>query len=126
MHALMVSVELWLELVKSNNNPTTIASLFLKAIEEWKIVPKRLRTDCGTENCEMAAIQCFLRRNHNDDYSGQKAHIYGSSHLNQRIEAWWSLFRKSKGGYIIDIWLMMGLTTPTMIFKKRVLGFAFL
>ena len=66
---------IWLKLVKSNNNPKTIASLFLTAIEEHNILPKRVRTDCGTENCEMAAIQSFLRRNHNDEYSGNKGHM---------------------------------------------------
>lgn len=93
---------LWLELVKSNNNPYTVAPLFLKTVEAVKFVPKRLRTDCGTENGVMAAAQSFLRRNHEDSYSGSKAHLYGSSHLNQRIEAWWSIFRKTKSGYIIN------------------------
>ena len=54
-----------------------------------------VRTDRGTENTLMAAMQCFLRRSHGDDHASLKAHIYGPSTSNQRIEAWWSHLRKS-------------------------------
>ena len=54
-----------------------------------------VRTDRGTENTLMAAMQCFLRRSHSDDHASLKAHAYGPSTSNQRIEAWWSHLRKS-------------------------------
>ncbi|TWW62510.1 hypothetical protein D4764_04G0011570 [Takifugu flavidus] len=57
---------------------------------------RRLRTDCGTENGIMAAIQCTLRHHHRDHYSGASSHMYGSSTNNQRIESWWSIFRKGR------------------------------
>jgi hypothetical protein len=53
------------------------------------------RTDRGTENTLMAAMQCFFRRSHGDDHESLKAHVYGPSTSNQRIEAWWSYLRKS-------------------------------
>ena len=59
----------------------------MNAIQKFGGVPEVLRTDCGTENVTVAAIQSFLR---NDDH----AHVYGTSPSNQRIEAWWSFFRR--------------------------------
>ena len=50
----------------------------------------------------MAAAQCCLRRNHEDDHNGLKAHRYGSSHSNQRIEAWWAMLRRSWSSWWIN------------------------
>ena len=61
---------MWLRVSRTNNNPT-------------------VRSDCGTENGDVAAIQCYFR-------SDEEAHIYGSSPHNQHIEGWWSFFRKSR------------------------------
>ena len=81
---------LWLRYVRSNNDPKSIARLYLNVIRDLQTIPNRLRSDCGSENVDIAAIQGFLRRNHADLRAGLKAHLYGSSHNNQRIEAWWS------------------------------------
>ena len=43
--------------------------------------PEKVRSDCGTENGAVAAMQCYFRSN-------EEAHIYGSSPHNQRIEGW--------------------------------------
>ena len=93
---------IWLKLTKSNNNPQIIASFFLESIKELQACPTLLRTDRGTENGSMATVQCFLRRNHNDSLSGLAAHRYGSSHTNQRIEAWWSFLRKNWSSWWIN------------------------
>ena len=50
----------------------------------------------------MAGMQCYFRQNGQDGFAGEKAHKYGSSPGNQRIEAWWSHFRRGKGGWWID------------------------
>ena len=86
---------LWLEIVRSNNDPNVVGNLFLNCVNDLQFCPTVLRTDRGTENGIMATIQCFLRRNHTDSLSEVKAHRYGSSHSNQRIEAWWAMLRKS-------------------------------
>ena len=93
---------LWLELLYSNNNPVNIASLYVNALRRDKKIPRRLRTDCGTENGLAAGIQEFLRRNCGDALASSGSHIYGSSHSNQRIEAWWSQLRKSQTTYAIN------------------------
>lgn len=87
---------LWLSCGPTNNNPTVIAKHFVDCVRSVGVVPQRLRTDCGTENVIMAAIQCTLRAGHTDYHSGSKSHIYGTSVNNQRIEAWWSSFRKGR------------------------------
>ena len=59
-------------------------------------IPYRVRTDCGTENVNLAALQTFLSRRIN-------AHVYGSSPSNQRIEAWWSFLRRSRSQWWINL-----------------------
>nr|XP_023666802.1 uncharacterized protein LOC111843432 [Paramormyrops kingsleyae] len=87
---------LWLICGPTNNNPSVIAHNFLSCLRNLGVVPMRLRTDCGTENGIMAAIQCTLRHHHTDYYSGMSSHMYGSSTNNQRIESWWSIFRRGR------------------------------
>lgn len=86
---------IWLKVTKTNNDPIIIGSLYLNAIKEGKIAPSLLRTDCGTENGLMAAIQCFLHQN-------EKAHLFSRSVSNQRIENWWSHMRRGFSGWIIN------------------------
>ena len=86
---------LWLEIVRTNNDPRVVGKLFVDCVKKLECCPTILRTDRGTENGIMAASQSFLRRDHTDSLSGVKAHRYGSSHTNQRIEAWWAMLRRS-------------------------------
>ncbi|KAL3992579.1 gamma-butyrobetaine dioxygenase [Sarotherodon galilaeus] len=85
---------LWLECGPTNNNPVVIAYYYLSCVGSLGVVPMRLRTDCGTENGIMAAVQCALRHHHDDHFSGESSHMFGSSTNNQRIESWWSIYRK--------------------------------
>ncbi|KAG9263170.1 hypothetical protein AMEX_G23174 [Astyanax mexicanus] len=64
---------------------------------------ERLRTDCGTDNGVMAATHCALRSDHMDEFAGARSHMYGSSTSNQRIESWWSCFRKQKTQFWMDL-----------------------
>ena len=76
-----------------------IAGFYLEAVEELGGCPVILRTDTGTENTVIAAVQSYLRCDRQDEHAGAKAHVYGSSHSNQRIECWWSSFRKSRSNW---------------------------
>ena len=49
----------------------------------FKGTPCRLRTDCGTKNVNIAAIQKFFRQNYSDEHAGEKSCIAGSSTSNQ-------------------------------------------
>lgn len=93
---------IWLKVTKSNNDPEITAKFFMESIAEVGGCPTILRTDRGTENGIMATAQAFLRRNHDDSLAGIKAHRFGSSHSNQRIEAWWAYLRRSWSSWWID------------------------
>lgn len=41
---------MWLDCGASNNNPDIIASYYLQCATQFGVIPKLLRTDCGTEN----------------------------------------------------------------------------
>ena len=60
-----------------------------------KGVPRKLVADRGTENVFIAGSQRFLRRNHEDDLAGHLSFLFRKSIANQRIEAFWSQFRRS-------------------------------
>eukprot|EP00794_Sanderia_malayensis_P011494 gene11494-12687_t len=50
----------------------------------------------------MATMQVTLRSDCNDEYSKEKSHRFVESKRNQRIEAWWSFFRKSRKTWWIN------------------------
>ena len=78
--------------------PTTdqkfLLRFFLKSVQLYGC-PVMLRSDCGTENGIMAAMQCQF-------CSQANAHFYGTSPTNQRIESWWSQFRKDHSTWWIN------------------------
>jgi len=67
-------------------------------------IPAVIRTDRGTENVNMAALQELLR-------GDRHAHIYSTSPSNQRVEAWWYFFgmAMSSGGWICfhHLWMII-------------------
>ena len=52
-----------LRVERSNNQPEIIASYYLNCVAEVGGCPVKLRTDCGTENGQTAAIQCEFQGN---------------------------------------------------------------
>lgn len=92
---------MWLEVGHSNNNPTIIATYFYDCIKQVGGVPYRCRSDGGTENVNVAAMQRFFRRDASDEFAGEKSFLYGKSTSNQRIEGWWTFLRKSE----TDFWI---------------------
>ena len=93
---------LWLEVQRSNKNPRLIARYFLNCVKGTHGCPVRVYTDRGTENGVLATMQCYLRAEGVDEYSGCKAHKYVKSTRNQRIEGYWSHFRRQRSSWWID------------------------
>ena len=56
---------------------------------------RRGASDCGTENGVLAAIQCEFR-------GTTDALVFGSSPSNQRIEEWWSFYRRNRSTWWIN------------------------
>jgi len=71
---------LWLQVLRSNNDPDKIAEIYLNSVKENSECPVHLITDLGTENLLAASLQCFFRED-------EKAHMFVPSPRNQRIEA---------------------------------------
>ena len=86
---------MWLQVARSNNNPEVPAKNFLEFVTEYGGCPVKVRSDCGTENGVLAAIQCEFR-------GTADAHVFGSSPSNQRIEGWWSFYRRNRSTWWIN------------------------
>jgi len=91
---------LWLSVGSSNNDPRIVASHFTGAIYEGGLVPRFIRADRGSENIVIAGIQRFFHRENNDN--GLSSFQFGTSVRNQRIEAWWSVFRRNRANFWIN------------------------
>ena len=93
---------IWLKVLSINSNPKVIADVFVKHISNVMIVRQIIRYDRGSENVVIGALQRYFRRNFEDSFSGEKSFRYGTSTANQRIEAWWSIFRRSRSNSWIN------------------------
>ena len=115
-------------MVKSNNDPRVPAKLYLDTVQSLKGCPKIVRSDCGTENVILTAINCSLRATHQDEYAAEKAHRYGSSPANKRIEGWWSFLKSSNSSWWISFFKDMskyGLLNLGDTFYLECLWFCF-
>ncbi|XP_053407737.1 uncharacterized protein LOC123556376 isoform X2 [Mercenaria mercenaria] len=97
---------LWLHVAVSNNNPSIVATFFLKYLCDIN-VPRCVRMDGGTENILVEDIQKAFRWEHTDDMAAEKSVIIGSSHSNQRIERWWRSGRQGGCQSWIDLFASM-------------------
>ncbi|XP_019634936.1 PREDICTED: uncharacterized protein LOC109477911 isoform X2 [Branchiostoma belcheri] len=81
---------MWLKVGPTNKDPKIVASFYLDAVCQLGGCPLIVRSDPGSENVVVAAIQCTFRARDADEHAGPKSHQYGKSVHNQRIEAFWS------------------------------------
>ncbi|KAJ7354871.1 hypothetical protein OS493_029426 [Desmophyllum pertusum] len=112
---------LWLQVARSNNNPEVPASYFIGCVNECGGCPVKVRTDCGTENGIIAAMQCEFR-------GTLDAHKYGTSPANQRIESWWSFFRRNRSTWWINYFndlISRELFNPGNEFETEALWYCF-
>ncbi|XP_057304634.1 uncharacterized protein LOC130641714 [Hydractinia symbiolongicarpus] len=84
---------IWLEVGVTNKQPEVIAHYYIQAVKQMNAVPLRIRSDDGTENSIVEAIQIALRSAHDDEFQGLASYLIGASTANQRIESLWSQFR---------------------------------
>ena len=91
-------------------------------------MPTIIRSDRGSENTVIGGIQMYLRQHHLDNFSGEKSFRYGSSINNQRIESWWSLSRKHRSNWWINLFKDFydeGSYDPTKYCQRMCLFFSF-
>ena len=118
---------LWLKVCRTNNDPSVTAGFYLEYVRSVEGCPIVLRTDCGTENGTMAAMQCYFRSEAGGQFAGINAHKYGSSHSNQRIENWWSFLRRSRSSWWINFFgkRRSAISTHQMSYRWNVCGSVF-
>ena len=93
---------IWLRVASNNNDPKVIASYFISCLSKLKLGPKVIRADRGTENICVARIQRYLRRNDEQPPGSGSSFLFVSATSNQRIESWWSQFRRSYSAWWIN------------------------
>lgn len=112
----------WLRASFSNHQPGLIASYYLDAVLSAGGYPAHVRTDCGTENVTIAAIQALVT-------GTTSGHLYGTSPGNQRIEAWWSFFRRYRSQWWIELFEHLteyGAFHPGCVIETECLRFCFM
>ncbi|XP_069114180.1 uncharacterized protein [Argopecten irradians] len=107
---------LWLAVAYTNNDPRVVAQNFLTCVKKLKGCPLVVQADPGTENTHIGAIQCTLRHEATDCFQGISSFRVVKSTLNQRIEAWWSTFRRQRS----DWWIQFFKDLAAMdLFRKN-------
>ena len=84
-----------LEVCRTKSNPKVVGAVYIRAVQSLELVPEMLRTDHGNEAGVMAAAHCTLRLN-------VDAYRYGISVANQRIEKFWSHFRRTFTSWLVN------------------------
>ena len=116
------SRKVWLVVSTTNNDTLLVGNLYLNCIKQYKIVPKLLRMDAGTENIYCQDLQVY--------FTGEEESVsYASSTRNQRIEAFWSRLKRYKLSWWIDFFTGMtisGIFKPDNKLHKELLLFVFM
>ena len=97
-------------------------------IRQLRLVPRAVRSNRGTENTIISGIQRFLRRNAKDLISNNRS-VYGSSTHNQRIECRWSILRRSRLNWWINLFKDMSaenIVDTSLTYHVEFLRFCFL
>ncbi|CAH0555036.1 unnamed protein product [Brassicogethes aeneus] len=94
---------IWLKAGPNTNGPSVIAYHFMQTVTIKGGCPQTLRADLGTENVIIERIQTNLKLERPDALSHLPGFLYGTSHANQRIEAWWSTLRKHHSQFWLNV-----------------------
>ena len=118
-----------------------------------------LKTDCGSETCDIATLHCFLTGSNHcvksvqilrksvqifspnaGKYGPEKtlyldtfhtmnlSHRYGASNANQRLENWWSHFKRSFSAWVIDYFKQLvhdGIFVPGNVVHVECIWFVY-
>ena len=116
-----------LEVSATNDNPKVVSSFFLNIVKKLQLIPRCIRSDRGSENVIIGLR--FFRRNHTDSVSNRASFRYGPSTRNQRIESWWSIFRRNRSNWWINFFKDLchsAMFDPSLSHHINCLRFCFL
>ena len=97
----------WLEAASTNNDPKVIAHYYLNTVKKFGFLPSIIRGDHGTELAYVQDLHMALRFDRSDEHAGRNSFLRGKSTHNQRIEAYWRLFKQHMGESFIQIFKSM-------------------
>ena len=81
-----------------------VLKYYLLAVEEFGVVPVKLRTDKGTETLLMAEAQFRLREDQEGrEMEVRECHLFGPSTRNTKIESWWGQLVSGKVGSLKEM-----------------------
>ena len=63
------------------SDPRIIAGYFIQEVEARMGCPRMIRSDHGTKNGHMQAMQVFMRETHHDSLAGPKSFVMGKAQL---------------------------------------------
>ena len=118
---------LWLSVGSTNNDPKVVASYFIGTISQLELRPKCMRSDRGSENVVISGIQRFFNRGNVD--GGLSSFQYGTSVRNQRIESWWSIFRRNRANFWMNFFKDMCdqlLYDPSVLWEVSLFRYCFI
>lgn len=84
----------------TNKDPLVIGIFFLNHVKSYKITPKVVRMDRGTENIFIEDLQVHFTENN-------ESFLYATSTRNQRIESFWSRLKKFRPSWWISFFERM-------------------
>ena len=94
---------IWLKAYYTSSDPRIIAGYFIQEVEARMGCPRMIRSDHGTKNGHLQAMQVFMRETHHDSLAGPKSFVMGKSTTNHRNECWWSILRKENTQHWINV-----------------------
>jgi len=86
----------WIYVGISTRTGVSCLRQYLTVVESTGILPHSIRSDRGTETMMMASAHWRLHQAMQPNIAFQDVWWYGTSTLNQRIEAWWRQMSRSQ------------------------------
>lgn len=84
----------WIYVGISARTQVSVLRQYLDTVGAVQVLPKKLRSDHGTETGLMGEAHFQLMKKRNEAIRMEDCYIYGTSTENQRIEAWWGQLTK--------------------------------
>ena len=84
---------IWLYVGLTGRSAYSVFSQYIEALDDCRVVPQILRSDRGAETIQAADAHYYLSsklRNGGEPMLFSDYFKYGTSKMNQRIEAWWN------------------------------------
>ena len=94
---------IWMHANYTASDPKVVGGYFMNAVSDLGGCPKTVRGDRGTENRYVEQFQCFFDELNENEDNDQIRFMYGRSTANQRLESWWSIFRKQ----LMEFWISL-------------------